>query len=95
MAALSSCRPSDAAAAAPRKGAAVWASSMFEEWTMWERTSARERGTSRRDVICAWLIAVAVLGCLMGVTALQPLISEPSALEASQAAAKTQEQTAE
>ena len=49
---------------------------------MWDKNNITERGTSRRDVVCAWLIAVAILGCLMLVTAIQPTVSGQSAQEA-------------
>jgi len=62
---------------------------------MWERNSAKERGTSRRDVVCAWLIALAVLACLMLVTAVQPLISGQSIQEANRAAAVKQDERIE
>ena len=62
---------------------------------MWERNSVKERGASHRDVVCAWLIALAVLCCLMLVTAVQPLISGQSTQEANRAAAATQEQSVE
>ena len=62
---------------------------------MWERNSVREHSSSRRDVICAWLIALAVLGCLMLVTAVQPLVSDLTTQEANRAAAAKQVSAAE
>ena len=95
VATITYCRSNDATAVVPWKGAAAWVSSQFEEWTMWERNSVRERGASRRDVVCAWLIALAVLGGLMLLTAVQPLISGQSTQEANRAAAVTQEKAVE
>ena len=86
------CRTADTVAAALRIRAAAWVSDVFEEWTMWDKTNIRERGTSRRDVICAWLIAVAILGGLMLVTALQPTVSKPSPQQAKWAVPTNTEQ---
>ena len=58
---------------------------------MWDRISVKERGTSRRDVVCAWLIALGVMGILMLATALQPLISDRPTQEANRTTTVSQE----
>lgn len=85
-------RATDSTAVALKIGAAAWASAawtskVFEESTMWDKDNIKEYGASRRDVVCAWLIAVAILGCLMLVTAVLPTASGQSTQEAKQVVA--------
>ena len=80
-------RATDSTAVALKIGAAAWTSKVFEESTMWDKDNIKEYGASRRDVVCAWLIAVAILGCLMLVTAVLPTASGQSTQEAKQVVA--------